>query len=75
MAPNVEVCGAASAAFDEGGRLPPRPSTPPGYVSLELIPGDVQRPMKDAKDIDVSIVLDDVCNSVVPVEQHAHLVQ
>ncbi len=29
--------------------------------------------MKDAKDIDVSIVLDEVCDSVVPVEQYAHV--
>jgi len=38
---NVEVCDAASLTSDEAMRFPPRPATPPGYVSLELIPRNI----------------------------------
>jgi hypothetical protein len=67
---NVEVSGAAGTARHEAGRLPPRPTPLPRYVALELIPRDVQRAMENAKDVDISVVLDEVRNSVVPVEEY-----
>jgi hydroxyethylthiazole kinase-like sugar kinase family protein len=41
-------------------RLPPRPATPPGYVSLELVPRNIKRAVKDAEDVDVPVILDEV---------------
>ena len=40
---------------------------------LELIPGDVERTVKDAKNINVSIFLHEVGDSVMPVEQDANV--
>jgi hypothetical protein len=65
----VEVCGAASTAGDEALSLPPRPAPPPGYVSLELIPRDVERPVEDAEDVNISVVLDEVRDAVMSIEQ------
>ena len=73
MTPNVEVCGVPTTAPNELGALPARPAPPPGYVSLELILGDVERSMKDAENIDISVIFDEVCDSVMPVEQYAHV--
>jgi hypothetical protein len=70
MTPNVEVYGAARTAEDEARPAPPRPTPPPGYVSLELIPRDVERSMEDTEDIDIAVILDEVCDAVVPVEQY-----
>ena len=42
-------------------------------AELELVPGDIERPMKDAEDVDISVVLDEVCDPVVPVEQYPHV--
>jgi len=39
-------------------------------VASELIPRDVQRAMEDAEDIDIAVVLDEVRDSVVPVEKY-----
>jgi hypothetical protein len=47
-----------------------RPTPLPGYVALELIPRDVQCPMEDAEDVDIAVVLDQVRDSVVPVEEY-----
>jgi len=65
---NVEVCGAAGVAHHEAGRSPPRPTPLPGYVALELILRDIQRSMEYAKDVDIAVVLDEVRDSVMPVE-------
>ena len=71
VAPNVEVCGAARAARNEAWSSPPRPTPPLGYVSLELIPRDIESPVEDTKDIDIAVVLYEVCDPVVPIEQHS----
>ena len=70
MMSNVEVCGVPTTASNELGALP---APPPGYVSLELILGDVERSMKDAENIDISVIFDEVCDSVMPVEQYSHV--
>ena len=70
---NVEVCGAASATGDEALPLPPRPAPPPGYVSLELIPRDVERPVEDAEDVNVPVLFDEISDSVVPIEQYPYV--
>jgi len=70
MKANVEVCGAASKARDEALPRPPRPALPPCYVSLELIPRDVERSVEDAEDVNVPVVLDELRDSVVPVKQY-----
>ena len=38
----------------------------------ELIPRDVERTVEDAKNIDISVVLHEVGDSVMPVEQYAN---
>jgi hypothetical protein len=68
MRPNVEVCGAAGVTHNEAERSPLRPTPLPGYVALELIPRDVQRSVEYAKDVDIAVVLDEVRDSVMPVE-------
>ena len=70
--PNVEVCGAPRGLLANGTLEPARPAPPPGYVSSELIPRDVERPMKNTEDIDVSVVFNEICDSVVTVEQNSH---
>lgn len=67
---NVKGCGAAGAAHHDTGRSLPRPAPLRGYVALELIPRDVQCVMENAKDVDIAVVLDEVRNSVVPVEKY-----
>jgi hypothetical protein len=57
-------------ALHEAWRSPPRPTPPPGYVALELIPRDVQRAMEDTKDIDIAVILDEVRDPIVPIEQY-----
>jgi hypothetical protein len=66
----VEVCGAANTGPSGVWRLPPRPTPPPGHVSLELIPRDVERSMEDTKDIDVAVVLDELRDPIMPLEQY-----
>ena len=39
----------------------------------ELIPGDIERAMKDTKNIDIPVVLDEIGNSIVPVEQNTNM--
>jgi len=39
----------------------------------ELILRDIEGTVKDAKDVDVSIILHEICNPVVPVEQDADI--
>ena len=39
----------------------------------ELISRDVERTVEDAENIDVSVVLHEVGNSVMPVKQHANV--
>lgn len=36
----------------------------------ELISRDVQRPMEDTQDVDVAVVLDEVRDSVMPLEKY-----
>jgi hypothetical protein len=67
---NVEVCGAAKTRPSAAWHAPPRPTPPPGHVSLELIFRDVERSMEDTQDIDIAVILDEVCDAVVPVEQY-----
>ena len=62
-----------TTAPNEFGALLARPAPPPGYVALELIPGDVERPVKDTQNIHVSVVFDEVRDSVMSVEQYAHV--
>jgi len=38
-----------------------------GYVLLKLIPGDIERTVENAQDIDISIVLDQIGDAVVAV--------
>jgi len=73
MRSNVEVCGAAGAVPRKAGRWPPRPAPLPGYVALELIPRNVQRAMENSKDVDIAVVLDQVRNTVVPVEKYSDI--
>ena len=73
LALNVKVCGAASKAVDKRSPLPPRPATPPGYVSLELVPRDVERTVEDAEDVNVSVILEEVGNPIVPIEEYSYV--
>jgi hypothetical protein len=70
---NVEACGAPRQLLANGTLEPARPAPPPGYVSSELIAGDVERSVKDTEDVDVSVAFDEVCDSVVTVEQYSHV--
>jgi hypothetical protein len=60
---------AKSTAIDTAQRLRPVRSTE-SYVPSQLIPGDIKRAVKDAQDVDVLIVGDEVGDSVVFVEQY-----
>lgn len=73
MRSNVKVCGAASTSHNEAMPSPPRPAPPPCYVSLELVPRDVECSVEDTQDIYVAIVLDEVCDAVLPIQQYAHV--
>jgi hypothetical protein len=42
---------------------------------LELIPVDIQGTMKDTKNIDVALILDEVRNTIVPIKQNANVAQ
>lgn len=70
VSPNVKVCGAADASQNAARRLPPRPTPLPSYVASQLIPRDVQRAMEHPKDVDIAVVLEEVCDPVVPVKQN-----
>ena len=39
-------------------------------MALELIARDVQHSMEDTKDVDIAVVLDEVCDPEVPVKQN-----
>lgn len=75
MPPNVEVCGAASLAVDVATQSPPRPATPPCYVSLELVPRNIKSAMEDAEDVDVPVIFFEVRDSVMPIQQDPNVTQ
>lgn len=56
MRPNVPVVARGTRRSRTGG-----------YVPLQLIFRNVERPVKDAEDVDVAIVFYEVSDSVMPV--------
>jgi len=43
------------------------------YVASELIPGDIERTMEDAENVDVTVVFDQIGDAVMPVKENSHM--